>query len=70
MLVGFGSDLGRQQLVKEVGVGDLLLGRLLQARSQFVLDLIKPQLVAVLAQTFELRSAHRGAPPWLWLIAS
>src|SRR5216683_8235301 len=39
MFVGLGVDLAGQQLIKEVGVGNLLFRRLLQARGKLVLDL-------------------------------
>lgn len=70
VLLGLRADLGGEQVVEEVGVGDFLFRRLLQARGKFVLDLVEPQPMAVLAQTFELRGAHRTLPPSLWLTAS
>jgi hypothetical protein len=70
IFVGFRSDLGGEQLVEEVGVGNFLFGRLLQARGEFVLDLIKPEPMAVVAQALELRSAHHAPFPSLWLTAA
>jgi hypothetical protein len=66
MLVGLGVDLGGEQFIEEVGVGNFFFRRLLQARGKFVFDLIKPQPVAMFAQAVELRSANRSPPsPWL-----
>jgi len=67
MLVAFGSDLGGQQLIEGVAVGNLFLGHLFQVHGQFVVDPFSiwysPQLMTMFAQTFELWSAHRAAPP-------
>src|SRR5919201_6720836 len=70
VLVGFRVELAGQQLVEEVGVGNFLFRRLLQARGQLLLDLIEPELMAVRAQTVELWGAHCASPPWLELTAS
>jgi hypothetical protein len=70
VLLGLRPDLDGEQFVEEVGVGDFLFRRLLQACGELVLDLIEPEPMAVLAQAFELRGAHRASPPSLWLTAS
>ena len=54
MLLGLRTDLQRKQFVEELGVGNFLFRRLLQACGEFVLYLIKPELVAVFAEAFEL----------------
>jgi hypothetical protein len=70
MLLGLRADLECKQFVEEVGVGNLFFRRLLQARGQFVLDLIEPELMTVFAQAFELRGAHCAPPPSPWLAIS
>ena len=49
MLLGLRADLKRKQFVEELGVGNFLFRRLLQARDEFVFHLIKPELMAVFA---------------------
>jgi hypothetical protein len=70
VLAGFRVDLTGEQLVEEVGVGKLLFRRLLQARGQFLLDLIEPQPLTLFAQTVELGSTHCARSPSPWLTAS
>ena len=70
VLVGFRVDLTGEQLVEEVGVGKFFFRGLLQARGQFLLDLIEPQPLALFAQALELGRAHRTSPPAPWLMAS
>jgi hypothetical protein len=41
----------------------------LHARGEFLLDLIKPELVAMFAQAVELRGAHRSSAPSFELTA-
>src|SRR5215471_4297826 len=48
MLVGLRVDLAGEQLIEEVRVGNLLLGRLFQTRGKFLLDLVEPQPLTVL----------------------
>jgi hypothetical protein len=50
MLLRLGNDLGGQQLIEEVGVGNFLFRRLLQARGKLLFDLIEPELMAVFVQ--------------------
>jgi hypothetical protein len=68
--VSFRADLAGQQLIEEVGVGSFLFCSLFQAGGKLLFDLVEPQLMAVLAQTIELRGAHRVSPPSLWLMIS
>ncbi len=55
LMLGLRADLERKQFVEELSVGNFLFRRLLQARGQFVLDLIKPELMTMFVQAFELR---------------
>jgi hypothetical protein len=70
VLVGFRVNLAGEQLVEEVGVGKFLFRGLLQARGQFLFDLIEPQPLTLFAQAFELGRAHRTSPPAPRLMAS
>ena len=47
VLVGLRSDLRGEQFVEELGVGNFLFRRLFQARGKFILDLIKPEPMAM-----------------------
>jgi hypothetical protein len=54
-----GGDLLREDLVQEVGVGDIVLGGFLEGRLEAFLDSIEPEVAEVV---LDLGEAH-SAPP-------
>jgi hypothetical protein len=66
----FRADFQGQQFVEKVSVGQLPFSRLFQTRGQCLLDLIEPQVMTMLLQSFQLRGALWRSPLSLWLAAS
>jgi hypothetical protein len=59
VLLLLGGHLLRQDLVQEVGVGDVVLGRFLESRLETVVDLVEPEVTEVV---LDMGEAH-SAPP-------